>query len=76
MCEVDYSAISNEVTNSIVGSDLIENGWTTVVVNHWENIDQQWLDDNLPGKHAYTCFGYYWYFENKSDAMTFALRWK
>lgn len=68
-------AINDEVMNQIAGPALIENGWTQVVVKNWECISQDWLDENLSGKHSYNCFGYYWYFEHKSDATMFALKW-
>lgn len=69
-------AINDEVMNQIAGPSLIEKGWTQVVVKNWEIIPQEWLDENLSGKHSYNCFGYYWYFENKADATIFSLRWK
>lgn len=67
--------INDEIMNQIAGPSLREKGWTCVMVKNWEIIPQEWLDDNLSGKHSYNCFGYYWYFEHKSDAIIFSLRW-
>lgn len=68
-------AINDELMNQIAGPTLMEKGWTCVMVKNWEIIPQEWLDANLSGKHSYNCFGYYWYFEHKSDATMFALKW-
>ena len=70
-------AIDDEILNTIVGPTLIEEGWTQVVVKNcnWANIPQEWLDENLSGRHSFKCFGYYWYFENEKDATIFSLKW-
>ena len=69
-------AIDDEIMNTIVGPNLIQKGWFQVVVKNcnWINISQEWCNENLSGKHSYTCFGYYWYFENEKDATIFSLR--
>jgi predicted alternative tryptophan synthase beta-subunit len=68
-------SIDDEIMNTIVGPTLIEKGWTQLTVRNWQDIPQEWLDENLSGKHSYTCFGYYWYFEKESDATMFSLKW-
>jgi hypothetical protein len=68
-------AIDDEVMNAIVGPTLLEKGWTQVVIDAWADVDEEWLKNNLAGKHSYTCFGHFWYFEKESDATMFKLRW-
>ena len=48
--------------------------WTMIVVRNWNEVDTNWCLDNIEGQ--YVCMGNYWYFENKEDALVFALRWK
>ncbi len=68
-------AIDDEILNTIVGPTLVNDGWIQVTVRNWESISQDWLDANIQDRHSYKCFGYYWYFKNKSDATIFTLRW-
>ncbi len=68
-------AIDDEILNTLVGPHLIEEGWTQVVIRGWQNISQEWLNENIKDKHGYAGYGYYWYFKNKDDATMFALKW-
>jgi predicted alternative tryptophan synthase beta-subunit len=68
-------AIDEEILNTIVGPTLVEEGWTQVMLKQYINVPQEWLDENLSGRHSFKCFGYYWYFENEKDATMFSLKW-
>jgi hypothetical protein len=68
-------AIDDEIMNTIVGPNLIQEGWTQLTVRDWQTIPQEWIDENIKDRHSYTCFGYYWYFKNEKDATMFALKW-
>lgn len=68
--------IDNEILHKIFNSHrLEEEGWHELVFddNKWREISPEWIADNLTG--AYNCFGHYWYFEKKEDAVLVLMRW-
>ena len=47
--------------------------WTRIIIDDFLPVSNNWLDDNIQGRHEY--IGRLWYFERSEDAMLFALRW-
>lgn len=66
--------IDNEVMHEIFKASEKFEDWHTVTVDHWDNISNDWIKENI--KKEYHCFGHYWYFKEKSDAVMFSLTWK
>lgn len=67
------AAIDSEIAYELAVAFLNDQGWYSVALESWLEIDSNWLTDNIVGN--YRCFGHYWCFELESDAVNFVLRW-
>lgn len=67
--------LDREIMHAINKPLLLKQGWKCIMMRNesWEAVSSDWIKENIIGR--YSCYGYYWYFEQESDASIFALRW-
>lgn len=79
MSEIINNAIDDEMVESLVGPDLIRQGWTQVHRNPiWFEPDpylwHKWFNTNIDGR--YRTFDNAIYFQDENDAVLYKLRWQ
>lgn len=70
--------IAKEIDFGILATLLVENGWTTVEVDHYTSNENaidiaDWAETNCKGKHIK--HGRKYVFELKADAEWFTIKW-
>ena len=64
-----------EIMHEIAKAKMAGKDWHCVALNNtdWQDVSPDWVKENI--HHPHKCFGYYWYFEDESEATMFALKW-
>lgn len=65
--------INQEITNTVIIQYYKDKGWNLVFIKNKVSADDDWCLENLKGN--YKILGHYCYFEDKNDAVLFALRY-
>ena len=65
--------LNEEIMHEIVRETLLELGWHHIKLDYGVSVPDSWIREHIT--HKYNKFNINWYFESKSDATMFALKW-